>query len=104
MTRHVDPCRRRAIAVPLLLALSAGASPAPVQNAPDERRAGQLLRRHCARCHNPRLANAGIDLSGFEGALEIILRRLEEEGWGGAAMIREIVLSDPYRFRRGDLQ
>ena len=35
--------------------------------------------------------------------VEIILQHLEEEGWGAAAMIREIVLSDPFRFRRVDL-
>ena len=32
--------------------------------------------------------------------VELILRRLEEEGYGAAALIREIVLSDPFRFRR----
>ena len=66
------PCTRRAIAVPLLLALcGAVGSRAPAQDAPDERRVGQLLGQHCARCHNQRLANAGIDLSTFEGALDV---------------------------------
>ena len=234
------PCTRRAIAVPLLLALcGAVGSRAPAQDAPDERRVGQLLGQHCARCHNQRLANAGIltvsssprrtspvfrgawvldvllgepppppppdvpelpaeadgpatshralleahranpvcagcharidpygqaleqyDAMGrlrpdprdtsttlFDGrrldgaddlkrylagekatgfvrhlvrrmltyalgrrltfpddrTVEIILQHLEEEGWGAAAMIREIVLSDPFRFRRGDV-
>ena len=66
------PCPRRAIAVLLLFVLcGAAASRAPAQNAPDERRVGQLLGQHCARCHNPRLANAGIDLSTFDGVLDV---------------------------------
>ena len=63
----------RSVVAALMLAAVSGlaASPAAGQGPAPDRRVGQLLERHCVRCHNPRLANAGIDLSGFEGALDV---------------------------------